>query len=98
MLPPNAAPPEWDKEQNYINDGRLVVYASTRRKRLLKVGKRMTLKDLIQAAKGKAVADLEEEKDGLEMRDGTLDVIILVKGSIENEWVAGFKKDLDREG
>ena len=48
MFPPQAPPPEWDHKGEYITS-RLVVYATTHRKRLLKVGKKMTLRDAINA-------------------------------------------------
>ena len=65
MFPPQAPPPEWDKEGEYI-DGRLVIYAMTHRKRLLKVGKKMTLRDVFTASAAKH----GEPKDGLELKDG----------------------------
>ena len=42
MFPPQAPPPAWDQRGEYT-DGRLVIYAMTRGKRLLKIGKKMTL-------------------------------------------------------
>jgi len=91
MFPPEAAPPEWDKNGEYIAD-KLVVYAMTHRKRLLKVGKRMTLRDVFNASRGKE----GEASDGLELKDGCLTFVVLPKGAIEKSWVEEFKKS--REG
>ena len=90
MFPPNAPAPEWDKKGEYV-DGSLVVLGWTRRRRLLKIGKKMTLRDVCKAAKGKD----GEPKDGLEMRDGTLTFVVLPKGAEEQKWVEDFKKTRD---
>jgi Cns1/TTC4 Wheel domain len=86
MFPPQAPAPEWDKNGEYI-DGQLVVYAITLRKRLLKVGKKMTLTDVCKAAKAKA----GEPRDGLEVKDGCLTFVVLPKGDVEKRWVEDFK-------
>ncbi|KAI0299726.1 hypothetical protein B0F90DRAFT_1726835 [Multifurca ochricompacta] len=69
MFPPGAsAPPSWDDKGRYVDDGSsLVVYAITRRKRLLKVGRKLTLRDVCRAAGGGKTG-----KDGLEVKDGCL--------------------------
>ena len=87
MFPPNAPSPEWDKKNEYV-DGSLVVFGWTRRRRLLKIGKKMTLRDVCNAAKAKD----GEPSDGLEMTDGTLSFVVLPKGSEEQKWVEEFKK------
>jgi hypothetical protein len=93
MFPPNAPPPEWDQNKEYIN-GRLVIYAMTRRKRLLKVGKNMTLLDVCDAARAKA----GEPKDGLELKDGCLTFVVLPKGTdVEKKWVDEFKATRDKD-
>jgi len=83
MFPPQA-PPDWDIKREYI-DGNLAVYAITRKKRLLKIGKKMALRDVLRAAKGK------DGEDGLEVKDGCLSFIILPKGSVELKWVEDYK-------
>ncbi|KAI0375711.1 40S ribosomal protein S7 [Pilatotrama ljubarskyi] len=88
MFPPNAPRPEWDKKGEYV-DGNLVVYGFTRRQRLLKIGKRMTLRDVCKAAKAKE----GEPRDGLELKDGTLTFVVLPKGEEERKWVEDFKKN-----
>lgn len=90
MFPPQAPAPEWDKKSEYI-DGQLVVYAITLRKRLLKVGKKMTLLDVCKASK---VKDGEPE-DGLEVKDGCLTFVVLPKGDVEQTWVNEFKMNRD---
>jgi small subunit ribosomal protein S7e len=87
MFPPQAPPPEWDTKGEYV-DGHLVIYAMTRNKRLLKVGKKMTLRDVCTAAKAKEGT----EKDGLELKDGCLTFVVLPKGQIEQEWVEEYKR------
>lgn len=87
MFPPNSPSAEWDKNKEYVN-GKLVVYAITRRKRLLKVGKNMTLVDVCNAAKAKK----GEPRDGLELKDGCLTFVVLPKGAdAEKKWVEEFK-------
>ncbi|KAG5637313.1 hypothetical protein H0H81_005006 [Sphagnurus paluster] len=90
MFPPSAPAPEWDTRGEYV-DGRLVVYAMTRRKRLLKVGRKMTLRDVCRAAKAKE----GEPKDGLEVKDGCLTFAVLPKGEIETKWVEEYKRTRD---
>ncbi|RDB20499.1 Tetratricopeptide repeat protein 4 [Hypsizygus marmoreus] len=90
MFPPQAPPADWDTKREYI-DGNLVIYAMTHRKRLLKVGKKMTLRDVCKAAKGKE----NEPKDGLEVKDGCLTFVVLPKGDVETKWVEEYKKTRD---
>lgn len=90
MFPPQAPPPEWDRKGEYV-DGQLVIYAMTHRKRLLKVGKKMTLRDVCKAAKAKE----GDPKDGLEVKDGCLTFAVLPKGDVEAKWVEEYKKTRD---
>lgn len=83
MFPPQAPHPEWDAKRQYIN-GQLVIYAITKTKRLLKVGKKMSLRDVCKAA-----------TDGLEVKDGCLTFVVLPKGQVESDWVAEFKRTRD---
>jgi small subunit ribosomal protein S7e len=87
MFPPEANRPEWDKNGEY-NCGALVIYAATHRKRLFKVGKKMTLRDVCMASKEKA----GEAKDGLELLDGRVCLFVVPKGDVETNWVAEFKR------
>jgi len=86
MFPPKAARPEWDKKGDYV-DGKINIYAITGAKRLLKVGKKMTLRDVFAAAKAKD----DQPKDGLELRDGALHFVVLPKGDIEKQWINDYK-------
>jgi small subunit ribosomal protein S7e len=84
MFPPNATPPNWDKAGEYVN-GRLSLYAATSKKRLLKIGKKMTLRDVIREA-GK-------DGDGLELQGGCLAFIVVPRGEVETNWIAEFKRN-----
>lgn len=90
MFPPQAPPPTWDVKGEYV-DGQLVIYAMTHRKRLLKVGKKMTLRDVCAAAKGKD----GESRDGLELKDGCITFAVLPKGDVEKKWVDEYKSSRD---
>ncbi|KAG2013383.1 40S ribosomal protein S7 [Coprinopsis cinerea AmutBmut pab1-1] len=91
MFPPAGTAPEWDKKGEYTVPS-LVVYAMTRRKRLFKVGKKMTLKDVFKAAKPKE----GEPKDGLEVKDGCLTFVVVPKGDAEKKWVDELKRSRDQ--
>jgi hypothetical protein len=86
MFPPLSPAPEWDKNREYVN-GNLVIYAMTSRRRLLKVGKKMTLRDVLKASQAK----VGEPMDGLEMKDGCLSFVVLPKGEVESKWVDDYK-------
>ncbi|CCM04797.1 uncharacterized protein FIBRA_06990 [Fibroporia radiculosa] len=90
MFPPEAPAPEWDRSAEYVTD-KLTLYAMTYRKRLLKVGKKMTLKDVFKTAGNKD----GEPKDGLELKDGSLTFVVVPKGDVEKRWVDEFKKSRD---
>ena len=62
MFPPNAPPPAWDDKGEYTAD-KLVVYAVTRRKRVLKVGRRMSLADVCRAAGGSGSGSGKEKEE-----------------------------------
>ncbi|KAF8558983.1 40S ribosomal protein S7 [Imleria badia] len=82
MFPPQAPAPTWDEKQEYTASN-LAVYAMTHRRRLLKVGKKMTLRDVCRAAKEKG----GEPADGLEIKDGYLTFAVLPRGGEEQKWV-----------
>ena len=84
MFPPDAAPPDWDKSGEYVN-GRLSIFAATSKKRLLKIGKKMTLRDVIR--------EVSKDGDGLELQGGCLAFIVLPRGEVETDWIAEFKKN-----
>jgi hypothetical protein len=86
MFPPNAPTPNWDLKREYLPKN-LVTYVPTYRKRLLKVGKGMTLRDVCKVAKAKE----GEPRDGLEVKDGCLSFVVMPKGDVERKWVEEFK-------
>jgi len=77
-------PPDWDTRKEYLAPN-LAVYAITHQKRLLKVGKKMTLRDVCRAAGTGGRAD------GLELKNGCFSVVVLPKGDVERHWVDDFK-------
>jgi Cns1/TTC4 Wheel domain len=87
MFPPDAPAPEWDKKGEYTS-GQLAIYAVTHRKRLLKVGQKMTLRDVCKASGAKE----GEPRDGLELKDGCLTLVVVPKGRVEAKWVEEFKR------
>jgi small subunit ribosomal protein S7e len=87
MFSPGVPPPEWDQQQDYLANN-LVVYATTHRRRLLKVGKKMTLRDVFKASKEKEGAP----RDGLELKGDCLTFVVLPKGGPEGRWVEEYKK------
>ncbi|KAF8165095.1 40S ribosomal protein S7 [Crassisporium funariophilum] len=87
MFPPQSPSPNWDVKGEYVA-GNLVVYAPTHRKRLLKVGKKMSLRDVCNAAKAKE----GQPRDGLEVKDGCLSFVVMPKGEVETKWIEDFKK------
>jgi hypothetical protein len=90
MFPPGAALQAWDTGGKYV-DGSLVVYAITRRKRLLKVGRKMTLRDVCRVAGGSGAVGLDGKSDGLEVKDGCLRFVVVPKGEVEHKWVEEYK-------
>ncbi|KAH8986297.1 hypothetical protein EDB92DRAFT_1949214 [Lactarius akahatsu] len=89
MFPPGAPAPPWDVDGRYVV-GSLVVYAMTRRKRLLKVGRKMTLRDVCRAAGGTSAGGTNVQ-DGLEVKDGCLSFVVVPKGEAEQKWVEEYK-------
>ena len=87
MFPPQVPPPVWDKKQEYHTDN-LVVYATTSRKRLLKVGKKMTMRDVFKASREKEGTP----RDGLELKDNCLTFAVLPRGDVESQWVEEYKR------
>jgi small subunit ribosomal protein S7e len=79
MFPPNASRPAWDEKGEYVV-GKMSVYAMTRGRRLLKIGKKMTLKDVFKAT-----------TDVIEVKDGCLTFSVLPKGAEEEKWIAAYK-------
>jgi hypothetical protein len=96
VFPPGAPPQQWDVEGKYV-EASLVVYATTKRRRLLKVGRKMTLRDVCRAAGSGGDAVGPEGKDGLEFEDGFLSFVLLPKGEVERKWVEEYKCTQERD-
>lgn len=90
MFPPEAPAPHWDKKGQYVV-GNVAIYAITHRRRLLKVGQKMTLRDVCSASKGK-----DGVNDGLELKDGCLTFVVVPKGEVERRWIDEFKRTRDQ--
>ncbi|KAI6165001.1 hypothetical protein EDD17DRAFT_1884906 [Pisolithus thermaeus] len=61
--------------------------------RLLKVGKKMTLRDVCRVA----IQKPGDPVDGLELKDGYLSFAVLPRGEVEQNWVEEFKRTRDTE-
>jgi hypothetical protein len=83
---------DWDSEHEYFCDN-LVIYAETSTRKLLKVGKNLTMHDVF--SKAAALSEGPEHKDGLVMRDGLLSFFVLPKGAKEKQWVERYKASRD---
>ncbi|KAK8861441.1 hypothetical protein IAR55_002260 [Kwoniella newhampshirensis] len=82
----------WDTKREYYTSN-LVVYVETAQRRLLKVGKELTLREVLIKAKKEAKGD--QKKDGVILRDGLMSFIVLVKGAGEKAWIEEFKRKRD---
>lgn len=87
---------EWDTKHEYYTSN-LVVYVETRAKRLLKVGKELTLREVLRkAARAREEKDgVVAPKDGVVLKDGLLSFVVLVKGSAEKAWIEDYKRQRD---
>lgn len=83
---------EWDTKRQYYT-ANLVVYVETRHRRLLKVGKELTLREVI--AKCARQAGDGVPKDGIVLKDGLLSFVVLPKGQEEKAWIDEFKRQRD---
>jgi len=94
MFPQGGPFQPWDTGRKYVDDGSLVIYTTTRRKRLLKVGRKMTLRQLCRAAGtgSGSVIGPDGKRDGLEFLDGCLSFVVVPKGEVERKWVEEFKR------
>jgi len=94
MFPQGGPFQPWDTGRKYVDDGSLVIYTTTRRKRLLKVGRKMTLRQLCRAAGtgGGSAIGPDGKCDGLELIDGCLSFVVVLKGEVEQKWVEEFKR------
>ena len=70
-----------------------MVYVETRHRRLLKVGKDLTLREVL--AKGFRAPGDGQGKDGVVLKDGLLSFVVLPKGHEEKTWIEEFKRKRD---
>ncbi|BEJ13279.1 hypothetical protein CspHIS471_0304530 [Cutaneotrichosporon sp. HIS471] len=92
---PTSTSPEWspwDEKHEYWTDN-LAVYVETAGKRLLKIGKEITLREVL--AKAVKSAEGSKPRDGVVLRDGLLSFVVLVRGREEKEWIDNFKRVRD---
>ncbi|OWT35443.1 TPR repeat protein [Cryptococcus neoformans Bt1] len=85
---------EWDEKREYYVPN-LVVYVETKERRLLKVGKELTLREVL--CKARRDAKGEVKKDGVVLRDGLLSFVVLIKGAQEKAWIEEFKRKRDEK-
>lgn len=92
--PNSSSPPwsDWDQKHEYYTSN-LVVYVETAQRRLLKVGKEITLREVITKARRDPADGVA--RDGIVLRDGLMSFVVLVKGKEEREWIDNFKKVRD---
>ncbi len=84
----------WDARNEYRAE-RLQVYAATHKRRLLRLGRKLTLREVID--QGAKDVDKGEDRDGVVLQDGIISLIVLPKGSeAEKAWIDKFKKDRDQ--
>ncbi|RXK41372.1 hypothetical protein M231_01277 [Tremella mesenterica] len=98
MFPPSLTAQSgwvpWDEKHEYWY-GNLVIYLETAQKRLLKIGKGLSLRQTLSNAI-KEDEKVKGGKDGIVLRDGLLSFVVLPKGEREKEWVERFKKTRDK--
>lgn len=82
----------WDIKREYFTSN-LAVYVETSQKRLLKIGKELTLREVIGKARREAKDD--QPKDGIVLQDGLLSFVVLARGAGETEWIDEFKRKRD---
>lgn len=84
----------WDPKGEYVSSN-LTTYASTKRMRLLKCGRALSLREVLDqgASEEKGADGRVSKRDGVVLKDGILSLVVLPKGSeAEKEWVERFKK------
>ena len=92
MFPPEARGSlPWDPKGEYVSSN-LSVIAKNHKGRLLRVGHKLSLRALLdQGAKDSETGD-PQDRDGIVLRDGIIDLVVLPKGSAaEATWIAENK-------
>jgi hypothetical protein len=88
MFGPDAPPPAFDTSRSLYRSSNLVVYTTTRRKRVLKCGRKTTLRELLASSKAKE----GDPPDGMELKSGCLSFVVVPKGDHEKKWIDEFKQ------
>ncbi|PWN48076.1 hypothetical protein IE53DRAFT_381635 [Violaceomyces palustris] len=96
MFPPESRGQlPWDTKGEYVNSN-LNVYATTKKKRLLKIGKKLSLREVMDQAAKDSETGKVEDRDGMVMMDGILSLVVLPKGDAEKEWIQRFKAEREK--
>ena len=74
----------------------LNVYATTKRKRLLKLGRKITLREVLDQGAKDADKAKGIERDGVVMMDGFLSLVVLPRGDGEREWIETIKAEREK--
>ena len=85
----------WDAKGEYTSSN-LNVYATTKRKRLLKLGRKITLREVLDQGAKDADKAKGIERDGVVMMDGFLSLVVLPRGDGEREWIETFKAEREK--
>lgn len=94
--PGSSCPIPWDQKGDYCSKN-LVVYATTHKKRLLRIGRKLTLREIIdQGAKEPEIPGKLDTRDGIVMKDGLISLVVLPKGEEDTKWVEKFKKEREQ--
>ena len=81
----------WDEKHEYYTSN-MEVYVETAGKRLLKVGKGLTLREVM--ARAVKVGE-DGKKDGVPLRDGIIGLVVLIKGAKERAFIEDYKRKRD---
>lgn len=82
----------WDASGEYVSKN-LHVYVVTHAKRLLRLGRKLSLREVLDHGAREADASKGQDRDGVILQDGILSLIVLPRGPAESEWVTRFKNE-----
>lgn len=92
MMFPHPPSLPWDTKGEYVSSN-LSILATTHSKRILRIGKGLTLREAMDHCARDADPAKKEERDGMVLQDGILSFIVIPKGSeAEKRWIEEFKK------
>ena len=92
MFPPESRGSlPWDTKGEYVSPN-LSVIAKTRKGRLLRMGHKLSLRELLDQGAQLSENNDPKERDGIVLRDGIIDLYALPKGSdAEKAWISTNK-------